>query len=328
MQRRVLTVALLAVMSFALTLSGFSSLGNAQGRDDHPGHQPDGSFVMGGIHYVNQQAFIESGRRCNTRQPDQEEDDEKQTGARVEAQAAPGNTVTINVYFHVIQQNGTAGAYGTGYVDLATLDRQITVLDDSYAGNTGGAPTRYRFQRAGVTYTVNSTWYNAGPGTSAEAAMKNSLRQGTADDLNFYTNSGGGYLGWATFPSSYASRPKDDGVVCLYTTLPPPGFGVGNKDPYDEGDTATHEVGHWLGLYHTFQGGCGGSGDLVSDTPAERSPAYGCPSGRDSCRGKGGTGDDPIENFMDYTDDFCMFEFTAGQATRMNSQWDTYRAGK
>ena len=321
MQRRILTVALLAVMSFALTLSGFSSLGNAQGRDDHPGHQPDGSFVMGGIRYVNQHAFIESGRRCNTRQPDQEEDDERQTGARIEVQAAPGDT-TINVYVHVVMHTD-----GRGAVSDATIARQIDVLNDSFSGGTGGANTRFRFNHVNTTRTTNSTWYNAGPGSSAEAAMKNSLRQGTADDLNLYTNSGGNYLGWATFPSSYASRPKDDGVVCLYTTLPPQNPG-GNSDPYDEGDTATHEVGHWLGLYHTFQGGCGGSGDSVSDTPAERSPAYGCPVGRDSCKGKGGSGSDPIENFMDYTDDFCMFEFTSGQATRMSSQWDTYRAGK
>ena len=155
---------------------------------------------------------------------------------------------------------------GRGVVDNTTVARQIDVLNDSFAGATGGAATRFRFNLVSTSRTTNSTWYNAGPGTSAEAAMKNGLRQGTADDLNIYTNGGGGYLGWATFPSSYASRPKDDGVVCLYTTLPPQNPD-GNSDPYDEGDTATHEVGHWLGLYHTFQGGCGGSGDSVSRHP-------------------------------------------------------------
>jgi hypothetical protein len=220
---------------------------------------------------------------------------------------------TIDVYFHVIN-NGTGIANGD--VTDQMITDQMAVLNAAYEA------WGWSFNLVSVDRTTNSSYYTAGPSTTAERNMKTALRQGTADDLNIYTsNPGGGYLGWATFPSSYRTNPKSDGVVLLYSSLP-----GGTASPYNEGDTATHEVGHWMGLYHTFQGGCSKQGDSVSDTAPERTANYGCPEPQpDTCR-NGGL--DPIYNFMDYTDDACMFEFSSGQDTRMDSQFSTYRLGK
>lgn len=225
-----------------------------------------------------------------------------------------GTPITVNVYWHVVN-NGSG--INNGDISAQMINDQISVLNAAYA-NYG-----FQFALAGTDRTTNSTWYNNCYGT-AESTMKAALRKGTADDLNIYScNPSGGILGYATFPSSYTSSPSKDGVVLLFSSLP-----GGTAAPYNEGDTATHEIGHWLGLYHTFQGGCSKTGDSVSDTPAEKSAAYGCPTGRNSCTQSTYPGSDPITNFMDYTDDYCMFEFTAGQASRMASMWSTYRQGK
>jgi hypothetical protein len=110
-------------------------------------------------------------------------------------------------------------------------------------------------------------------------------------------------------------------VVVDWRTLP-----GGTFDIYSEGDTATHDVGHWLALFHTFDGKCGNTGDLIDDTPAEFAPAFNCPVGRDSCQGSSKPGLDPICNFMDYTQDSCMFEFTSGQVQRMRAAWAAFRS--
>jgi hypothetical protein len=305
-KRSLLILVLLAVASIV----GFR--GDAQvSHNDPPGHGGDipGHQVrerMCPVHFSEDQVRVI------------ENDFAKRNGQKPGGGGGGGGTPpvatggAIDVYFHVINK-GTGIANGD--VPRSMIDEQMDVLNAAFSG------TGWSFNLVAVDRTTNATWYTAGYNSTAEAQMKVALREGSADDLNIYSNNpGGGLLGWATFPSSYASNPLRDGVVVLYSSLP-----GGTAAPYNLGDTATHEVGHWMGLYHTFQGGCSKSGDYVDDTPAERSEAYGCPTGRDTCRGDG---PDPINNFMDYTDDSCMFEFTLGQDARMDAMFSTYRFEK
>lgn len=213
---------------------------------------------------------------------------------------------TIDVHWHTI----TDGAKGV--LTASEINSQISVLNSAYAG------TGFSFVLKSTTTTNNATWYNGlDYGTTAERNMKTALHAGDNSDLNMYSaNLAGGLLGWATFPKKQAS--SMDGVVILDESLP-----GGTASPYNQGDTATHEVGHWLNLFHTFQGGCSDTaGDYVTDTPAEASPASGCPTGRDTCTLPGL---DPIKNFMDYTTDVCMDHFSTGQKTRMQSAWVAFR---
>lgn len=286
--------------------------------------QYTGPFTIEGVTWPDQGAFIDAGARCSTPEPAPGVAEAVQSGLETfraaledtndELLNRAGGSVTVQVWWHVIR----TGVGNATDIPQSQIDASIAVLNDSYSGATGGFNTPYRFALAGVTRTTNSTWYNACPNSSAESAMKSATRVGNAATLNIWSTGACGYLGWATFPWSYAGAPSVDGVVVLYSSVP-----GGSAAPYNQGDTATHEIGHWLGLYHTFQGGCNGSGDYVNDTPAERSAAYGCPTGRDSCRNKAGL--DPIENFMDYTDDYCMYKFSSGQSARMDSLSLQYR---
>ncbi|WP_425455267.1 zinc metalloprotease [Allorhizocola rhizosphaerae] len=225
----------------------------------------------------------------------------------------PGTTaaaaaITIPVVWHVISEDGTRA---NGNISDTMINSQITVLNQAFA--TAG----FGFNLQTVNRVTNPAWYPIVYGSSTEKQMKAALRVGGAGTLNVYSGDlSDDLLGWATFPKSKIN--STDGVVILAESVP-----GGSAAPYNLGDTATHEVGHWLNLYHTFQGGCKGQGDQVSDTPAEASPAFGCPAGRDTCTG---TGADPINNFMDYTDDACMDHFTPGQATRMLNAWNAFRA--
>jgi hypothetical protein len=275
---------------------------------------------------VDLSAFKTGFKRCATVEPSEQEAQvlearfeadrlEGLTRAATDATDATAAAVaggTIDVYFHVINKGSTVA---DGNVTDAALADQMSVLNAAYSS------WGWNFRLAGVDRTTNASWFSNCGDSAVESQMKSALRKGSAATLNMYTcNPAGGLLGWATFPSSYRNAKTNDGVVLLVGSLP-----GGDAAPYNLGDTATHEVGHWMGLYHTFQGGCSKRNDYVADTAPEKSSAFGCPAGRDTCTS---AGVDPITNFMDYTDDSCMDEFTAGQDSRMDAQYSTYRAGK
>lgn len=266
------------------------------------------SFNFNGANFDSQEEYVESGLRCTTQTP--YEDELEFVEAELDAfltdvgSDSLQKAASIPVYYHIIT-NGSQGA-----VSQSQLNSQTSILNAAFGG------AGFSFYQAGVTTTNNANWYTMSG--SYETQAKTALRQGGSDALNVYiAGIGGGLLGWATFPWWYAGDPSDDGVVILNESLP-----GGNASPYNLGDTLTHEAGHWMGLYHTFQGGCSKTGDYVDDTPREKSAAYGCPANRNTCRQ---AGNDPIHNFMDYTDDSCMYEFTSGQNARMNTMWNQYR---
>jgi hypothetical protein len=222
---------------------------------------------------------------------------------------ATGNA-EVPVYVHVIQENATTGA-----VPAQRIADQIAVLNSSFAGTTGGNATGISFRLIDTDVTINPDWYPLIVDSAQEAAAKTALREGGARALNLYIVDAGELLGWATFPQQYPGGPATDGVVVETTSLP------GNAPPYGQGDTATHEVGHWLGLFHTFQGGCTPPGDLIADTPAEATSHFGCPT-VDSCPDPG---NDPVDNFMSYADDACMHRFTPLQGDRMHELTAQFR---
>jgi hypothetical protein len=217
---------------------------------------------------------------------------------------------SIPVYVHVMLSSS-----GAGDVTASQITQQIAVLNKTYAGqeSSQAANTGFSFYLAGTNRYYNSTWHTDGQSTT----YRSQTRQGGKNALNIWLLDFG-YLGIATFPWDYASNPKIDGIRVQYSSLP-----GGSATNYNLGETATHEAGHWLGLYHTFQGGCTSTNDSVSDTPAQSSASSGCPTGRDSCSL---SGLDPIHNYMDYSYDSCYNQFTPGQSTRMSNAWTAYRA--
>ncbi|CAN5693835.1 hypothetical protein BH11ACT8_BH11ACT8_20820 [soil metagenome] len=215
----------------------------------------------------------------------------------------------VPVYVHVM-----AAANGAGDVTDNQVAQQVAVLNKTYAGqeSSAAANTSFTFTLAGTDRYYNNTWH----GDGASSKYRKATRLGGANALNIWLVDFD-YLGIATFPWDYARNGAIDGIRVQFDSLP--GGSIAN---YNLGETATHETGHWLGLYHTFQGGCTATNDEVADTPAQSSATSGCPEGRDSCSLPGL---DPIHNYMDYSYDSCYNQFTTGQSTRMSQMFSAYR---
>jgi len=228
--------------------------------------------------------------------------------------------VLIPVYVHVIKGTHRGERKPIGPRRARNL---ITILNKGMAGAQSAlsTPTRYRFTMKKIDYTRKDGWYHAYFNGPRDQRMKRKLHRGNARTLNLYLNGGGpkGFpvLGWSRFPWQYARTPALDGVTVNVAALP-----GGNATGYNLGDTLTHETGHWLGLFHTFEGGCSARGDLVDDTAAEGEPSYRCETTRDTCTAPGL---DPVRNFMDYSLDACMNMLTLGQVRRMDSAFVKWR---
>ncbi len=165
--------------------------------------------------------------------------------------------------------------------------------------------------------TIKTYTYNGGVPTATRGWVPDKY-------LNIWVcNLGSGLLGYAQFPESPlggmgcgTQSAATDGVVFTYTSIGKSSV-TGFAGPYNEGRTATHEIGHWLGLRHIWgDGGCTVD-DFCNDTPLAGAANYGCPIGTNSCTGAPDAGPDMIENYMDYTDDLCMNIFTNDQKMRM-----------
>jgi len=240
----------------------------------------------------------------------------------------PGPIYDVPVVFHVIQSSG-----GAGYLSPATIQDQIDVLNEDFQALPGsaGAPgidAKIRFHLAtvdpsgaptdGITYSTNDTWYQD------NGSYWNTLAWDTNRYMNVYTNSAAGYFGYVPdWPQGGIVGQKLDRIVVWHDAVgKAPTFGW----PLNQGRTLTHETGHYFGIEHPFYQGCGSAaacgttGDLICDTNPQSTESFGCPTGKSTCGSS-----DSIHNYMDYSDDPCLYEFTPNQVNRMRCTIEHWR---
>ena len=240
-----------------------------------------------------------------------------------------GSVITIPVVFHVLYSSAAHNISDTRLLaqldvlnkDFAKKNADTTIIPAAFKPFAAG--TEIQFCLAKRDPNGNShTGINRVSTTVTSWSTNNAIKytaQGGADAWNrnkylniWVGNLGGGLLGYAQFPGGGTAT---DGVVCLYSSVGGP-TAPGTANPYHLGRTATHEVGHWLGLYHIWGDATCGN-DQVADTPTQQTSNGGCPTYPKLTCGNTTSGD-MFMNFMDYTNDACMVMFTAGQGTRMN----------
>lgn len=284
--------------------------------------------------YAASSFFIEHNARCSaTTQPlyqgligSASTSDCSSNQTNADAQYAPGPLYRIPVVVHIFMNTSGAGA-----ITDQMVQSQIDVLNEDFLaipGTNGGPGNDSQIEfflattdpqgnpTSGITRHTNNDWYND------NGDYWNSVGWDTNEYLNIYTNTAAGNLGYAYVPSGggVVGHPQE-GVRVLWSAF---GRNAPIGPPYNLGRTTTHEVGHYLGLYHTFQGGCQGGpchkrGDLICDTNKESQPNY------DSCSRSTCNSPDPTTNYMDYSDDICMNEFTSDQLRRMRCTIEAFR---
>lgn len=244
---------------------------------------------------------------------------------------APGEVCRIPVAFHILHS-----ASGTGNIDESFILSQMEIFNEDFRAIPGtpggpGTDTTIEFVLDRITRSSNDFWFNDLP-DPVEGNYYDNLAVDPHNYLNIYScvpmGAGGVILGYvADFPQSggYVGT-NEDRVVILHSSI---GRDSPNP-PYHQGRTATHEVGHYLGLYHPFQGACGttsppgcySTGDRICDTPGDAESHGGCPVTSNSCPDPGL---DPVHNYMEYTDDTCMNQFTPEQTRRARCTLIHYR---